>query len=490
MIYSLIAASVQATLKVALIAYAGHFLAKKKLLSSALQRGLSKLSLNFFTPCLLFASTALSLDHETLSLLLPLPIYLVLFCLSAWIVSRIGAKALKATPAQTSFITAVNMFSNTNSLPIAIVQSLLASSAFDYVKRGPQDTREDAIDRGIGYVVFFAMAGNMIRWSYGMSLLRHREEDDQASSSTMNSSNSSTDSVESDSGVLSINMRKKLLRKKSLPVPTESTRLLFATELTESPAFMSVNDDEVEQVENISKPLSNRRHVSLNAVDSRQVNRRRSSSRHTPKQPWWKTLMTTVLQVLNQFSSPPFVAALCGLLVVLIPPLRHLLVDPDAFLHRTLMSAISTCGEAAVPLTLVCLGAQLSEVSNMNSASKIRTLEESGVSEDPTELIKEDRIVYFTTFCRLIFLPALAVLTVWCTSGILHTAEDPVFVMTLMLLGTCPSAINLMMVCQAEGNFERPMGKTILWQYFGNTFTLAFWAVTVLTLVCWGSVDA
>lgn len=83
----------------------------------------------FFTPCLLFANIASVISLETLLEYWPIPAFYLVFTFTSWILCRITLPFFDIEKYYKRFITACVMFSNVNSLPVAIVASLAVSEA-------------------------------------------------------------------------------------------------------------------------------------------------------------------------------------------------------------------------------------------------------------------------------------------------------------------------------------------------------------------------
>lgn len=103
--------------------------------------------MTFFTPCLLFAKIAESISWDKFVALWPIPLFYFIFAGMSWGVSRLGSRLLRFSDAQTQFVTAAVIFSNTNSLPIAMIQSLTLSKAGEILYWGADDTREGVTAR-------------------------------------------------------------------------------------------------------------------------------------------------------------------------------------------------------------------------------------------------------------------------------------------------------------------------------------------------------
>lgn len=85
----------------------------------------------------------------------------------------------------------------------------------------------------------------------------------------------------------------------------------------------------------------------------------------------WTSRLVAILKKARGLLQPPLVTAIVALIVGLIRPLHHILMDPDSKVFIFLVRPLDTCGRAAVPMILLCLGAQvLSFDSNTEAESK------------------------------------------------------------------------------------------------------------------------
>ncbi|KAF9299200.1 hypothetical protein BGZ88_000042 [Linnemannia elongata] len=73
----------------------------------------------------------------------------------------------------------------------------------------------------------------------------------------------------------------------------------------------------------------------------------------------WTSRLVAILKKARGLLQPPLVTAIVALIVGLIRPLHHILMDPDSKVFIFLIRPLDTCGRAAVPMILLCLGAQV-----------------------------------------------------------------------------------------------------------------------------------
>ncbi|KAJ1672819.1 hypothetical protein EV182_006434, partial [Spiromyces aspiralis] len=101
------------------------------------------------------------------------------------------------------------------------------------------------------------------------------------------------------------------------------------------------------------------------------------------------------------------------------------------------------------------------------------------------------RGIFLVLVGRFLFVPAVAV----CLLTVLRAhfprlipllSEDPVFMLTLLILATTPSAINLTTVAQVTGKFEQESAIILLYSYLlgipvlSIIFTFYLWLVSTL----------
>jgi hypothetical protein len=70
------------------------------------------------------------------------------------------------------------MFQNSNSLPIALIQSLVVE--VPGLKWDEHDTKDQMLGRALTYLVLYSTLGMMFRWSWGVRLLAAADDADEA----------------------------------------------------------------------------------------------------------------------------------------------------------------------------------------------------------------------------------------------------------------------------------------------------------------------
>lgn len=152
--------------------------------------------------------------------------------------------------------------------------------------------------------------------------------------------------------------------------------------------------------------------------------------------------------------SPPLYAALLALCVGLFPPLKHLMYDEDSFFYASITKAIESCGKASVPIVLVCLGAQLKSIRDTQQTNTTQK------SKKPITLSILIRM-FLTPLCVL---PIVFLFAKFGQSWS-ELANDPMFLVSMIVVGCTPTAINLSQITQVSGAFEEEMLNVLFWSY-------------------------
>ncbi|KAI7848543.1 auxin efflux carrier [Circinella umbellata] len=448
----LIISAIQAVLQVMIIVFFGFCLTKLGYFSNDKQKWLSKLNMVFFTPCLLFSNIASTISMEKLLAFWPIPCFYIVFAGLSYTLSQLTSRAVGLNRAYRRFVTACVMFSNTNSLPIAIISSLAVSEAGKILFWDADDTKDSVAARGISYTLFFAIFGNLLRWSYGYSLLRndeiYEEEISESDSDTLDG-----DRLAVPTGTYGATVTHDIERqpqqeqqRQGMPDRQSSSLTLAAQPLDfdtlKKPQVITTDGDETTNL--------------LSSFPTLPTTTTPPASDQT-KKPSFLTMsddnmLIRIARRIHRFMSPPLYAAFLGLFVGLTP-LKHLMYDHDSFLYPCFTKAIQVCGHAAVPMILTCLGAQLTMIAQ---------------SQQPAQPAMKAP-VFTAIFVRMILMPFVAIpiaiaFVVYGSSWSL-LATDPVFITMMIVLGCTPTAINLVQITQVNGLFEEEMLRMLFWSY-------------------------
>ncbi|KAJ1311361.1 hypothetical protein OPQ81_009854 [Rhizoctonia solani] len=162
-------------LEVFILCFAGWVLARVGILDRKTQKQLNRLNVSLFTPSLLFNKVAFSLSPEKLQELWIIPIFFVGITIVSSLVAWILGTVFGLKRSQRNFAIAASAFQNSNSLPIALMQSLVVT--VHELKWGKGDTKDAMLGRALTYLVLYSTLGMVLRWSYGVHLLAQADEE-------------------------------------------------------------------------------------------------------------------------------------------------------------------------------------------------------------------------------------------------------------------------------------------------------------------------
>ncbi|GAA5906499.1 hypothetical protein JCM5296_003785 [Sporobolomyces johnsonii] len=174
---TLVGVVIESILEVFFLCLVGWVLAKQGIVDDKAKKTLNKINTSLFTPCLLFNKVAFSLTPATLAELYIIPIGFCLVSTFSALVAYLLGRVLRLKKGQRNFAIACATFQNSNSLPIALIQSLVGEKL--PLAWGPHDTRDAMLGRALSYLVLFSTLGIVIRWSVGVRLLTSAETEQE-----------------------------------------------------------------------------------------------------------------------------------------------------------------------------------------------------------------------------------------------------------------------------------------------------------------------
>ncbi|KAF8207073.1 membrane transport protein-domain-containing protein [Mycena galopus ATCC 62051] len=372
-------------LEVFLLCLAGYTLAWQGILDKRTQKQLNRLNVSLFTPSLLFSKVAFFLSPEKLKELWVIPIFFVLVTTVSMTVSFFLGWIFGLKRSQRNFAMAASMFMNSNSLPIALMQSLVVT--VPGLKWGKEDNKNAMVGRALTYLVLYSTLGMVLRWSYGVKLLAQSDpENEPGASSDDETSPLLGDHFPADEGTLRPNSSAY-----DDPVPH------ISVETARSPLLRPGHDRRRSRFYNSFPNSPNQSRVQLPPVDSFPASASPSSLVSSPSasesehdattmfapnvEPALPALPQHVQQpsrhihqastvsqagglrhtrrrlyrawvALNEFMTVPLWAALLSIIVACVQPLQHSLDE-----HLTpVKGAITSAGNVSIPLTLIVLG--------------------------------------------------------------------------------------------------------------------------------------
>ncbi|WVN88656.1 uncharacterized protein L203_103867 [Cryptococcus depauperatus CBS 7841] len=517
--------------EVFILCLAGYVLARTGVTDKATQRKLNIINVSLFTPALLFSKVAYSLTPAKLKELWIIPLGFVFITGLSAAVAYVLAKILRLSRSQRAFAMCASMFQNSNSLPIALIQSLVVE--VPGLKWGSHDSKDQMLGRALTYLVLYSTLGMMVRWSWGVKLLSKADDEQESSTngdehlvhsprdidheeqqpffpfvSRVNSSGNqghvevgstmaheappsppvpftapgSAHSMHPNLRRLSNGRTNKSCRSHSTssftrkirpPDRTESGREFWGLPEAPKDRGISLIEEDSSDEEGEDEEWGN----------YAQPNLRLRREPHTRLQAIWRQIqpkITSWTKSVNAFMTVPMYAALLSIAIAMIPPLQAKVAQV-----KPLEQAIKGAGQCSIPVTLVVLGAffysppphtlQRGHIQLANTPTKTTNFFErklrqlAGSNEQRKSYPGENKTVCVAVVSRMIIVPILMMplLALMAKFDSFKAAEDPVFVLSAVLLVSSPPALTLAQITQvASGDaFEQLISKTISWSY-------------------------
>ncbi|KAF9349025.1 hypothetical protein BGX26_012626 [Mortierella sp. AD094] len=293
----------------------------------------------------------------------PIPVFYAIFSLVSLLVAKVGSRLLRFSKDEEKFVIASVLFSNTNTLPMALLQSLAFSAAGGRLLRDENDTKEDVAARGISYILFYAIFGNLVRWSYGFSLLVPKDKPEEEEEEEENWD--SNLQLPAPSVLINVDIpasRNSNASILTLPASFDTPRVADAHDIGSSIApttFKSPNPTPNNPSYLHPHSVSTRKSptMSIKSMSDSIVVRAAS----------------TAYERVRKVLTPPLLTALISLVIGLVPALHQLFMSPQSSVYRFLVRPIEGCGNAAIPMILLCLGAQVVHFATSSRQKKAPT---------------------------------------------------------------------------------------------------------------------
>jgi len=165
----------EAVLEVVFVALPGYLVAWTGMFDANSQKFVAELNVMVFTPCLIFTKLASQLDGDKLADLVIIPFIFATQTLVSWVCGQLMARLSgfggPGKRRQRNFILAMAVFGNSNSLPISLVLSLSKTISGLHWAKVPGDNDDEVAARGILYLLIFQQLGQLLRWTWGYSVL-------------------------------------------------------------------------------------------------------------------------------------------------------------------------------------------------------------------------------------------------------------------------------------------------------------------------------
>ncbi|CAG8470175.1 6293_t:CDS:2 [Ambispora leptoticha] len=166
-----------------------------------------------------------------------------------------------------------------------------------------------------------------------------------------------------------------------------------------------------------------------------------------------------VMSNVETLMNPPIYAAIAALIVGSIPSLKSLFFGENALLYPTITKSMIFLGNASTPLTLLTLGAQLSNLSSRSKGGKMYSA------------------ISWVMIARFMIMPFIGIFLVMMTRDWL--VDDPMLWFVLMMLASGPSAFNCINITQLTGAFQEEMARLLIYSYIA---VIPILTVTVMTM--------
>lgn len=519
----------EAVLEVVFVALPGYLVAITGMFDANSQKFLAELNTMIFTPCLIFTKLASQLNADKLADLVVIPFIfvaqtLVSFC-CAMLMAKVFGFFRKDKKMQKNFVLAMGVFGNSNSLPISLVLSLSKTIQGLHWDQVPGDNDDEVAARGILYLLIFQQLGQLLRWTWGYSVLLKPasayEEDERALAAEENRSieeGQYTDEPEEehhsngklansahDSGfnsVSSTRSREDFHEHEIIPAATGNNINTEPRNLIDDSPDDSSSTRSMTVFPNFSRaPSSNMLGDSQHKTGWKaplyrtkttvvRISRRITTTMGTFFHNLFRGLphpVQKVLSVIGHYLSvflqgvwrqmnPPLWAMLAALIVASIPDLQRLFFTPGTLINNSVVRAVQQSGNVAVPLILVVLGANLAR----------STLPQDQLATSESEKKEERKLLYASLLSRMVLpvivmAPVLALTAKFIPVSIL---DDPIFIIVCFLLTGAPSALQLAQICQINGVFMGAMSSLLVASYvvviFPSTLLLVLMALEVL----------
>ncbi|EJC99383.1 uncharacterized protein FOMMEDRAFT_160996 [Fomitiporia mediterranea MF3/22] len=491
--------------EVFLLCFAGYILARMDILNKQTRKQVNRLNTSIFTPALLFTKVAFSLTASELKELWIIPILFIIITAVSAGVAYIMGLICRVKPEHRYFAMAAAMFMNSNSMPIALMQSLIGTVA--ELKWNENDTQSDMLARSLTYLVLYSTLGNIARWSFGVKILERA--DATAQETTHGEKNID---VESQQTVKEVDGKTPLHSRSPSDVTTTgepdrsrprgqggSPMFYLSDEPPRSNTSLPYVDSRVAEEPDPYIPLSTKSSSTTLApiTISTALETEGQTELAIPAPPLtkWQRFVSGLKRfwiAFYDFMTMPLWAALLSIIIALIPPVQNLIANH----MRPVRKALEAAGDCSIPLTLVVLGAYFYTPPPRDTAvpplkERLRNALRFRQSTPPDATMKaerpkrpgEKRTIFIAIISRQVLCPliVLPLMLAFVRFDVPKVFSDPVFVVSNVLLVSAPIALTLAQMSSKTGasdGFERLLSTTIFYAY-----CVALLPVTIIYVV-------
>ncbi|KAJ2850201.1 hypothetical protein GGI22_005412 [Coemansia erecta] len=423
-------------------------------------------------------------------------------------------------------------FSNTNTLPVSLIKSIALSSGTQFLLKDADDTPLKVAARGVSYAMIFATLNNILRWSFGVALMggvKQTKRTDFNSVSTTPRTGAHSRTASSARGLP--------------PSPPLAPSGSPALDMLRTFARDSIDDDELTPLylgvpAHAVRPSKTHRAMQLARSAGKGIRRAWDSAQTCITPPVYAIIAAFVVILIDPLHEEMMKEAsvlhtlwsaidMCGdacvplVLISLGGQLGMMSAQKSNEQPKSAtqpMGAESPTNSTRFPSS-VHIGSVHVAVSDESSDRGVppimlRTDTEAGgstidlgeraemmerggeVQDDEGDArisVREQRKGAAVVLVgRFVFVPTLAMILITTLRVVFPRllpimTNDPVYILTLLILSSTPPAINLITVAQATGKFESEAAQILFYGYVLGIFVLAvevagfLWLTNMLT---------
>ena len=384
-----------------------------------------------FIPALAFSKLASSVTIQKLGELWPLLANMTFNVLSGLIIGMLAASCLRILPENRNVVIAAVAFKNVGNLPLVFIGSLCS---LDTDNMFTETLGKQCFSVAVAYVAVDICAATILQFTIAIQLLRKRPS---ALDLIVEEKDEELD------GLLSMDA-------------ALSSDVLWVERRTDGEGISGSRGASGEIEMQRSGLEVGFQEPKINDIEEEKVGVR-----------FWHQLKAWVLSVDWKSMLPlPTQAAILGVLVGCIGPIRDLLYSDDAPL-KPVSQALDLLGQGLIPSAIPLLGAVLSKGPGQSSITRAQVA----------------GIVVITLLLQPWILTGIVIFAI--KLGVFHI-PDPMFLLILLLSNATPSAINLQTLTVLFNNGAEEMAQILFWQYVFSLLSLPLnvWAfLSIIPLI-------
>ena len=442
----LVIVTLSCILQIVAVSGMGYIMARVGVLDRRMQSKLNKLNVSVLTPALLFGKIAFYLTPQRLTELAIVPAGFLCVSVISALAAALTSRLLRVLPGQRNFVMACSITPNSNTLPVALISSLVYSvPELHWVENGQDsDQPELMFGRALTYLVMFSTLGTVQRWSIAAKLL---EGVKGISNFYYGSDHPSRSGFRDD-------VTDPLIDEHHRSQFADRNSILHHAPATSSPLRSELLADEAQEADTPSVPAP-------------------------PSHGWAYAVTRPMIRFWHaflNFMTVPLWAALLSFIIVLLPKVQNFVKSVDPF-----VDAVEQLGQCSVPMSILVLGSYFhdsdEDESNVTNHGSMMSAREDApdAHEHAAEAAWEKRMTWRTIVAasasRMIVTPLLMLPLVAyvCLTNDTEVVGDPVFIACACLVIGSPPALTLAQISRQRGdpssNLEALISGTIFVSY-------------------------